>query len=96
VRVEAAYNIGFEGGLVSGMMAGLRKARGHRRDRTEAALLYDLRSMVAGVAASRGEVQAVLLEMAWALALEAPSLEAPGRSASRTQSRLPRRRPRRA
>jgi len=86
-RVEAAYNIGYEGGLVAGMIAGLTKARGHRRDRAEAALLRDIRSLIAGAAASRGEVQALLLEMAWSLALESPAVRSPARSVPRNRSR---------
>jgi hypothetical protein len=78
-RVETAYNIGFEGGLAAGMIAGLGRARGARRDRDEVALLRDVRTAIAGTTASRDRVQSALLEVAWALAIEPPAAPSAGR-----------------
>jgi len=72
-RVEVAYNIGFEGGLAAGMIAGLGRARRAGRAPSEVALLRDIRRTLSGVAAPRGRVQAILLELALALALEPPT-----------------------
>ncbi len=68
-RVEVAYNLGFEGGLVLGRAEAL--GRGSRRagDRTERLLLGELRAALAGTRAAPERVEALLLELAWAFAL---------------------------
>ena len=71
-RVETAYNIGFEGGLVAGRVEALRVVRGERRGGAEGALARQVRSVVASAGTSFNQSQAVLLEVAWALALESP------------------------
>ena len=92
-RVETAYNIGFEGGLAAGMIAGLGRARGSRRDPDEVALLRDVRTAMAGTRAPRSRVQAALLEVAWALALEPPTVPTQHRPRSGKRDRPERRRP---
>jgi hypothetical protein len=87
-RVETAYNIGFEGGLAAGMIAGLGRARGGRRDPDEVTLLRAVRAAIAGTSASRDRVQATLLEIAWALAVEPPAAPPTGRPARRKRGRL--------
>jgi hypothetical protein len=75
-RVEVAYNIGFESGLVLGRAEGLRRTSGNPRDVGEEALLGELRGAIAGSGSSSDKVQALLLELAWGLAFPPP----PGRA----------------
>ena len=68
-RVEVAYNLGFEGGLVLGRADGLGRASRRARDRNEKLLLAELRAVLAATQAGPGRVEALLLELAWAFAL---------------------------
>ena len=68
-RVEVAYNLGFEGGLVYGRAEALRRASRRAADRNERLLLGDLRAALAGTRAAPDRVEALLLELAWAFAL---------------------------
>lgn len=78
-RVEAAYNLGFEGGLVVGRAERLRLAHGrHVRSRGVQALFLQLRAALAETRASPKEIEVLLLEVAYAHAVEPPS-EAPAR-----------------
>jgi hypothetical protein len=94
-RVEAAYNIGFEGGLVAGRIEGIRIVRGRSRSAEEGALVRQVRSAVATAGTSVRQSQTVLLEVAWALALGSPPAPVGARSAGdrRRQSATKRRRP---
>jgi hypothetical protein len=66
-RVETAYNLGFEGGLVLGRADGVRYAvHGGRRGKDELALLRGIRSALAASTLPPGRVQMVLLELAYA------------------------------
>jgi len=80
-RVEAAYNIGFEGGLVAGRIEALRLVRRKRRSAGEGALVRQVRSAVAAARTSARQSQTVLLEVAWALALGSPLAPARARPA---------------
>ena len=71
-RVEVAYNIGFESGLVLGRAEGLKRTRRNPRDSEEDALLLELRTAIAVSGSSSGKVQSLLLELAWALAFPPP------------------------
>ena len=68
-RVEAAYNLGFEGGLVLGRAEALGRAARRAGDRDERLLLGELRAALAATRASPGRIEALLLELAWAFAL---------------------------
>ena len=68
-RVEAAYNLGFEGGLVLGRAEALGRAARRAGDRDERLLLSELRATLAGTRAAPERVEALLLELAWAFAL---------------------------
>lgn len=68
-RVEVAYNIGFEGGLVAGRMEGLRAAGARHRDPEEAALARSIRATMTATRVAPAQSQAVLIELAWALAI---------------------------
>ncbi len=68
-RVEVAYNLGFEGGLVLGRAEALERASRRAADRNERELLGDLRAALAGTRAAPNRVEALLLELAWAFAL---------------------------
>jgi hypothetical protein len=94
-RVEAAYNIGFESGLVAGRIEALRIVRGRHRSSEEGALVRQVRSAVAAARTSARRSQAVLLEVAWALALGGPPAPAGARPAGdkRRQPATKRRRP---
>jgi len=68
-RVEVAYNLGFEGGLVLGRAEALARASRRADDRNERLLLEELRAALAGTRAAPDRVEALLLELAWAFAL---------------------------
>ncbi|HLK90202.1 MAG TPA: hypothetical protein VKZ18_09930 [Polyangia bacterium] len=68
-RVEVAFNLGFEGGLVRGRSEALGRATRRAGDRDERLLLQDLRALLAGTKSPPGRVEALLLELAWAFAL---------------------------
>jgi hypothetical protein len=68
-RVEVAYNLGFEGGLVFGRAEALARASRRVRDPNERLLLGDLRAVLASTRAAPGRVEALLLELAWAFAV---------------------------
>ena len=86
-RVETAFNIGYEGGLVAGIVAGFGRARGTRREANEVALVHDIRRTVVGAGVPRARIQAVLLELSLALALEPPVQVAKGRREPRAAVR---------
>jgi hypothetical protein len=66
-RVETAFNLGFEGGLVLGRTDGLRQAiHGGRRGKDELTLLRAIRSALSGSALPARRVEMVLLELAYA------------------------------
>ena len=71
-RIETAYNLGVEGGLVLGRAERLRREHGHER-RSDAArtLLVELRRSLAETRASPPEIEALLLELAYAHVVEA-------------------------
>jgi len=68
-RVEVAYNLGFEGGLVLGRAEALGRASRRAGDRNERLLLSELRAALASTRAAPDRVEALLLELAWAFAL---------------------------
>jgi hypothetical protein len=66
-RVETAYNLGFEGGLVLGRAEGVRHTvHGGRRGTDELTLLRGIRSALAASKLPPSRVQMVLLEIAYA------------------------------
>jgi hypothetical protein len=68
-RGEAAYNIGFEGGLVLGRAQSLaRLRRGRGADRGAADLARQLRSAIAEASPTSTDVGLVLLELAYGYA----------------------------
>ena len=68
-RVEVAFNLGFEGGLVRGRSEALGRAARRAGDRDERMLLQDLRAALASTRSPPERVEALLLELAWAYAL---------------------------
>lgn len=70
-RVELAFNLGFENGLVLGRADALRQVARRSRDVKEKALVAELRAALARTPASAGRTAAVLMELAWALVLPA-------------------------
>jgi hypothetical protein len=68
-RVEAAYNIGFEGGLVAGRMEGLRTTAARRRASEEETLARSIRATMTAAHVTPAQSLAVLLELGWAIAL---------------------------
>lgn len=105
-RVEAAFNLGFENGLVLGRAEAMHRGTLLRRDPHERALLLDLRAVLVKTEASPARTAALLLELAWTfsmgagedVATAAPVRVRPGRrprGPSRQIGRQPgRRRPR--
>jgi hypothetical protein len=102
-RVEVAFNLGFENGLVLGRAEGMRRGAQFQRDRDERVLLLDLRAVLAKTQASPARTAALLLELAWAftvgaggdIATEGPAPLRPGRGRrgpSRRSARRPGRR----
>jgi hypothetical protein len=81
-RVEVAYNIGFEGGLVAGRMEGLSATGGRQRGPEEAALARSIRAAMTATHVAPSRSQAVLLELAWALAIGPGERPAPRTRAS--------------
>lgn len=66
-RVETAYNLGFEGGLVLGRAEGVRHAvHGGQRGKDELSLLRGIRAALAASTLPPRRVQMVLLELAYA------------------------------
>jgi hypothetical protein len=69
-RVEAAYNLGVEGGLVLGRAERLRREHGRRRrGDAEQMLLVELRGALTETRATPKEIEALLLELAYAHAV---------------------------
>lgn len=67
-RVETAYNLGVEGGLVLGRAERLRREHSHRRrGYAERQLLRELCAALTETRASPREIGALLLELAYAL-----------------------------
>ena len=85
-RVEVAFNLGFEGGLVRGRSEALGRAARRAGNRDERILLQDLRATLAGTRSPPERVEALLLELAWAFALG-------GGPPGGTEAIVPRRRP---
>lgn len=69
MRVEVAYNLGFEGGLVLGRTEALGRGARRAGDQDERLLLHELRSALASTRTAPGRIEALLLELAWAFAL---------------------------
>jgi hypothetical protein len=66
-RVEAAYNLGFEGGLVLGRAEGVRHTvHGGQRGKAELSLLRGIRAALTASTLPPRRVQMVLLELAYA------------------------------
>jgi hypothetical protein len=66
-RVETAFNLGFEGGLVLGRTEGLRHAiHGGRRGKGELALLRAIRSVLTASTLPARRIEMLLLELAYA------------------------------
>jgi hypothetical protein len=82
-RVEAAYNIGFEGGLIAGRMEGLRRSGRRNGIEEETAVARRMRAVLTTARLSPGQAEAVLLELAWAIALGAGRGDARRQSATR-------------
>ncbi len=87
-RVEVAFNLGFENGLVLGRADTLRQIARRARDRREKALVADLRAALARTQASPGRTAVLLLELAWAFVLGAVP-PAPGRRREPASGRHP-------
>jgi len=68
-RVEVAYNLGFEGGLVLGRAEALRRGSRRAVDRDDRLLLTVLRAVLASTRSPPDSVEALLLEVAWAFAV---------------------------
>jgi hypothetical protein len=77
-RVETAFNIGFEGGLITGRTEGIERARRAPLDPDERAFRNEILRAVLTTQARPCDMQAAVLEVAWALALSvAPALLSP-------------------
>jgi hypothetical protein len=85
-RVEAAYNIGFEGGLIAGRMEGLRRSGGRGGSAEETALARRMRSVLTSARLPSVRAEAVLLELVWAIVLGVRRGD--GRRQSATRRRL--------
>lgn len=70
-RIEVAFNLGFENGLVQGRADALRQIARRSRDGKEKALVADLRAVLARTRASPSRTAVLLLELAWGLVLGA-------------------------
>jgi len=68
-RVEVAFNLGFENGLVLGRADALRQIARGSHDGEEKALVADLHAALARTQASPGRTAVVLMELAWAFVL---------------------------
>jgi hypothetical protein len=79
-RVEVAYNLGFENGLLAGRAEGLRRSARRARDPAENRTLSDLWAVIAGAPLPAEPLLAVLQELAWAFALGASAPRRPRRS----------------
>jgi hypothetical protein len=71
-RVEAAFNIGFEGGLIAGRAEGIERARRSPPGPDERAFRDEILRTVLTTRARPQDMQAAVLEVAWALALSVP------------------------
>jgi hypothetical protein len=92
-RVEAAYNIGFEGGLLMGRAEGMERARRSPPGADERAFRHKIMRAVLTSRARPGDMQAAVLEVAWALALSVPqALPAPEAPGGQSRKRAPGRR----
>jgi len=65
VRMEIAFNIGFEGGRLTGLTEGLRRSRGSKHDRADQRLSAELRTALAGARLEPRRTLMLLLELAW-------------------------------
>jgi hypothetical protein len=86
-RVEAAYNVGFEGGLIAGRLDGLRTRAGRARSAEEIALARAMRSALSSARLPPGRAEAVLLELAWAIVLGVPRGDGRRQSATRRRGK---------
>jgi hypothetical protein len=67
-RIEVAFNLGFESGLINGRADGLRRSARRSLDETETKLVTDLRAALEAHRAAPNRAQLLLQELAWALA----------------------------
>jgi len=89
-RVETAFNIGFEGGLIAGRAEGIERTRRSSPGPDERAFRYEILRTVLTTRACPQDMQAAVLEVAWALALSAPpDLAASDASGARSRPRAP-------
>jgi len=92
-RIETAFNIGFEGGLIAGRAEGIERARRAPLDPDGRAFRHEILRTVLTTRARPQDMQAAVLEVAWALALSAPpALAVPDSSDGRSRRRAPGRR----
>lgn len=92
-RVETAFNIGFEGGLIAGRAEGIERARRAPPDPDGRTFRHEILRTVLTTRARPQDMQAAILAVAWALALSVPpALAAPDTSAGRLRRRGPGRR----
>jgi hypothetical protein len=68
-RVEVAFNLGYENGLVLGRADGLRQTARRSPNLKEKALVSDLRAALVSNRAPARRTAVLLLELAWALTL---------------------------
>jgi hypothetical protein len=71
-RVEVAYNLGFESGLVMGRAEGLHRRTRRSRDRSESMLVTDLRRALESSRLSPARTRAVFQELACAFSVGVP------------------------
>jgi hypothetical protein len=71
-RVEVAFNLGFESGLISGRADALRRRARRSLDEAERSLAADLRSALEVNRATPRHTQLLLQEVAWGLAVGEP------------------------
>jgi len=89
-RVETAFNIGFEGGLIAGRAEGIERARRAPLDPDERAFRDEILRNVLTTRARPQDMQAAILEVAWALALSVPPAPArPDTSGAGSRRRAP-------
>jgi hypothetical protein len=70
-EIQAAFNLGFENGVLLGRADGLKRIGGHR-DRREEDLRRTVRSLLMKVNVPHEEAALMLLELAWALVMGEP------------------------
>ena len=89
-RVGRAFNIGFEGGLIAGRTEGLERARRSQPGPDERAFRNEILRTILTTRARPQDMQAAVLEVAWAFALSVPpALAAPDVSGGPSRRRAP-------